>query len=263
MSVVSMEFRKLIAYRTDFWITFTGQTFIHLTIARALWQSVFEAQQTEVMQGFTLETMTLYYVCIAVGNRVLSGENIGFISREIYEGTFSRYLLYPLSVFQYKTLTYLTNSAFYAIMLIVVYSLYHLVFVPGSLGLTGAGNLLLGTALFFFSAWIYILMAMMVELLALWAENIWSLVVMLRFFTTFFGGGFVPLDFFPEWARQILQYTPFPYLLSLPVKTVLGLTSASEILQGIGILALWGLLFAGIVKMIWTVGQKNYTGVGV
>ena len=262
-SVVSMEFRKLIAYRTDFWITLTGQVFINLTIARALWQSVFETQQTQVMEGFTLETMTLYYVCIVVGNRVMNGENIGFISREIYEGTFSRYLLYPLSVFQYKTLTYLTHSAFYAMMLILVYSLYHLIFVPGPLGLIGIGNLLIGTWLFFFSAAIYVLMSMMVELLALWAENIWSLMVMLRFFTTFFGGGLVPLAFFPHWAREILQFTPFPYLLSLPVKTILGMTSATEILSGMGILVLWGLFFAGVVKLMWSVGQKSYSGVGV
>lgn len=262
-SVVAMEFRKILAYRSDFWVTFLGQILIQITIARALWQAIFDAQDTKMMEGFTLETLTLYYVVVAVGSRILTGENIGFVSREIYDGTFSRYLIYPLSVFQYKTLTYLTYSSFYAFQLLIIFSLYHLFFVDEPITLIQLGNLFLGTALFLGFTLVYIMMVMLIELLALWADNIWSLVVMLRFFSTFFGGGFLPLDFFPTWANAILQYTPFPYLISLPVKTILGLTTYQEILNGAGVLFLWGLFFATMVRITWGVGQKHYTGVGV
>jgi ABC-2 type transport system permease protein len=262
-SVVSMEFRKILAYRSDFWVTFIGQTLIQLTIARALWQNVFEVQGRSEMQGFTLEMMTLYYLIVAIGGRVLTGENIGFISREIYEGTFSRYLIYPLSVFQYKTLTYLTHSSFYALQLLLVFGAYQLAFVDGTIAAEELLRLLVGTLLFLICALVYVLMAMVIELLALWADNIWSLVVMLRFFTNFFGGGFIPLDFFPAWARGALEFTPFPLLISLPVKTIMGLVSWAEIGAGILVLGLWGAVFAGLVSVIWARGQKQYTGVGI
>lgn len=262
-SVVAMELRKIFAYRTDFWVTFLGHTLIQIVIARALWQSVFESQNTQVMEGFTIETLTLYYVIVAVGNRILTGENIGFISREIYEGTFSRYLIYPLSAFQYKTLTYLTYSTFYAFQLMLIYCLYRLIFVSEPLTLAHIGSLLLGCGLFLCSSLVYVFMVMCLELIALWADNIWSLVVMLRFFATFLGGGFLPLNFFPDWAQTLLALTPFPYLISLPVKSVMGLTSASEIISGLGVLAIWGSIFAATVALIWNKGQKHYTGVGV
>jgi ABC-2 type transport system permease protein len=263
LSVMAMELRKILAYRSDFWVTFLGQVLIQIFIAHALWQAVFAANETEVMQGFTLSKITLYYVVVAVGGRILTGENIGFVSREIYEGTFSRYLIYPLSAFHYKATTYLTYSLFYSTQLILIYFIYRLGFTSEMPNLTDILNLFLGTALFLLSALVYVLMVMMVELLALWADNIWSLVVMLRFFSTFLGGGLLPLTFFPTWAQEVLGYFPFPYYLSLPARTILGETNFVEIGIGIGVLAFWGLFFAGCVTLIWKVGQKHYTGVGV
>jgi ABC-2 type transport system permease protein len=260
-SVFSMELRKILAYRSDFWITFLGQTFIQLLIARALWKSVFEARGASSMEGFTLDMMTLYYLIVPIGTRMLTGENIGFLSREIYEGTFTRYLIYPLSVFQYKSITYLTNSLFYGVQLMILYMLYHVFYLGGSLG--NLPDLILGVGLFLVASMAYLMMAMLIELLALWADNIWSLMVMLRFFTTFFGGGFIPLDFFPSWAANILRWTPFPYLVSLPVRTTMGMSSLDDIANGFFILLSWCLIFMMGVKFIWSKGQKKYTGVGI
>lgn len=262
-SVMAMELRKILAYRSDFWVTFLGQVLIQVFIAHALWTAVFEANSTEMMEGFTLTKITLYYVITSVGQRILTGENIGFISREIYEGTFSRYLIYPLSVFGYKVTTYFTYSLFYSSQLILIYFIYRLGFTSFSFTFTEAVNLLLGTGLFLLSALVYVQMVMMIELLALWADNIWSLVVMLRFFSTFLGGGLLPLTFFPEWAQGVLQYLPFPYYLSLPTRTILGDTGTIEIITGLGILTFWGFIFSGVVALIWRFGQKHYTGVGV
>ncbi len=262
-SVVAQELRKILAYRSDFWVTFLGQTFIQLAIARALWQSLFEAQGVSSMNGYTLEMMTLYYLIAPVGTRMLTGQNIGFIANEIYEGTFSRYLIYPLSVFQYKTLTYLTNSFFFGVQLILLYSLYQLFFVEGSISLFQFSNLILGVGIFLFASFTYCMMVMCVELIALWADNIWSLVVMLRFATNFLGGGLLPLSFFPEWGLTALTYTPFPYLVSLPIKTIMGETTPAEILFGLGMLGIWGVFFMGVSQFIWRKGQKVYTGVGI
>jgi ABC-2 type transport system permease protein len=261
--VVAMELRKILAYRSDFWVTFIGQTLIQLLVARSLWEMIFSTQGVSEMKGYTLEMMTLYYLIIPIGTRMLTGENIGFLAREIYEGTFTRYLLYPLSVFQYKTLTYLTYSLFYGVQLLLIYSLFYLVFAHTPFTINHFMNLILGVMLFFCGAMTYVMMAMLIEMISLWADNIWSLVVMLRFFSSFFGGGFIPLSFLPEWSQGILAWTPFPYLISLPARTILGLTSFEEITQGIIILLVWFLVFMETVKLVWKRGERKYTGVGI
>jgi ABC-2 type transport system permease protein len=260
--VVAAEIRKILAFRADFWVTFVGQTMIQILIARSLWQNIFESNGSQAMEGFTLPMMTLYYLIVPIGTRMLTGQNIGFLSSEIYDGSFNRYLIYPVSFFQYKTLTYLTYSAFYGLQLILVYLLYQAFFGTG-ITLPLLSNLGLGLILFFIASYAYAMIGMLVELIALWADNVWSLMVMTRFVCYFFGGAFVPLVFFPQWFRNALEWTPFPYLVSLPIRTTMGIATASEIKTGIILLIVWGFVLRKGAQALWNKGQHRYTGVGI
>ncbi|MCM2350423.1 MAG: ABC-2 family transporter protein [Bacteriovoracaceae bacterium] len=260
--VVANEIRKILAFRSDFWVTFLGQTLVLILIARALWQSIFAANNTEVMEGFTLPMMTLYYIIVPIGNKILTGENVGFLAREIYDGSFNRYLVYPISFFQYKTLTYLTHSVFYALQLVLIYLLFNF-FTPEGITLNLLANLAAGVSVFIFASYVFCMLAMAIELISLWADNIWSLMVMVRFFVYFLGGSYMPLNFFPDWAEKILNYTPFPYLVSLPIRTTMGLASSSEIQQGLILLLSWAILFHLMAKLLWHKGESRYSGVGI
>lgn len=187
---------------------------------------------------------------------------MGFISREIYDGSFTRYLIYPISFFHYKTVTYLTYSLFYACQLILIYILYMLTFGDG-LKFSDIQNLLMGTGLFLVAAYVFGTLNSIVELISLWADNIWSLSVMLRFFCYFLGGSYIPLDFFPATVQTFLKFTPFPYLINLPVKTIMGLNNTPDIITGLGILILWSVIFQIISRLVWSKGQYQYTGVGI
>lgn len=260
--VVANEFRKILAFRSDFWVTFIGQTIIMVLIARALWQSIFEANGTEVMEGFTLPMMTLYYIIVPLANKILTGENIGFLAREIYDGTFNRYLIYPISFFQYKTLTYLTHSLFFCFQLILIYCSFNL-FMGQELSTGLFINLFFGILIFIAAACVYCMLAISVELISLWADNVWSLMVMLRFFIFFLGGSYLPLNFFPSWANIALKYTPFPYMISLPIRTTMGLASSGEIIIGLISLTVWGFFFFLMAKTLWHRGEYRYSGVGI
>jgi ABC-2 type transport system permease protein len=214
------------------------------------------------MEGYTLGMMTLYYLIVPIGNRILQGENMGFLSREIYDGTLNRYLIYPISFFHYKTLSYLTYSLFYAAQLIIIYFLFQAIFGEG-LFLHQIPNLWLGVTLYVVAAFTYLNLCMMVELLALWADNIWSISVMVRFFCYFLGGSYVPLEFFPAWLKSGLAWSPFPYLASIPVRTIMGLTEMTEIATGLGVLLFWALIFRAFAFLLWKRGQFRYTGVGI
>ncbi len=259
--LVASEIRKILAFRSDFWITFLGQALIQILIARALWQTIFESTAKQVMKGFTLESMTLYYVIVPLGSRMLTGENMGFLSREIYEGTFTRYLIYPISFFHYKTITYLTYSAFYGLQLGLIFILYQA--FHGGISFQVILNLLNGIFFFMMASFVYANLSMLIELLSIWADNIWSLMVMVRFLVFFLGGAYVPLDFFPGIMNQILQFTPFPYVVGLPVMVTMGLTSMKDQIIGCGVLLLWAIIFGILSRFIWKKGQYQYAGVGI
>lgn len=259
--VIASELRKIMAFRFDFWINFLGQTAIQIIIAVSLWKSIFESSQKTIMKGFSIEDMTLYYIIVPIGTKMLLGENIGFLSREIYEGTFTRYLLYPISFFDYKTITYLTYSVFYAVQLTFIFLIYQT--IQNQLTLEDFIHLGTGLSFFLLASFAYANIAFFIELISLWADNIWSLMIMVRFFCFFLGGAYIPINFFPEAIQQILPFTPFPYLIDLPVKTLMGITTPSDIALGMIILFVWGMLFRFSAKLLWKKGQYQYTGVGI
>lgn len=262
-SVISIELRKIFAYRSDFWVSYLGQSFIQLVVATALWSSLFLAQDVKELNGYNLETMIFYYLIVPMGTKILMGENIGFLSREIYDGSFTRYLIYPINPFHYKTVTFLTYSCFYAIQLFIIYTFGVLFFSSFEFHLGLLLNIIMGVSLFLIAAVTFMHMSMSIEILALWADNIWTLGVLLRFLISFLGGGLIPLSFFPDWGQLILKFTPFPYLISLPTQTILGRTTITEVIQGTIILIFWAFFFKYVVSLLWNRGSKHYAGVGI
>jgi ABC-2 type transport system permease protein len=259
-SIASMEIRKIFAYRLEFWVTFLGQVFIQYFIATALWENIFSTNKTDSLNGLNLTKISFIYFLIPIMTRALTGENIGFLSREIYEGTFSKYLIYPLSFFQFKFITYLTHSGFYLFQLslgIFIYSLFE----PNiHVGIT---NLLSAIFVLLLCSVLFLFMSFCLELIALWADNVWSLMLVLRFLTSFFGGGFIPLRFFPDHVQKVIAYTPFPYLIDFPLRIILGEANLLDSKKEIFLLLFWILFFGILMKYIWDKGQKNFTGVGI
>ncbi|TWW08287.1 hypothetical protein E3A20_25830 [Planctomyces bekefii] len=100
-------------------------------------------------------------------------------------------------------------------------------------------------------------------MVAFWAENVWSLNVMLMFAIRLLGGALLPLTLFPSWAQEYLSYTPFPYLVSFPIRALMGQVSADEWMGGMGILAMWTVFTVALGALIWRRGQLRYTGVGI
>jgi ABC-type uncharacterized transport system permease subunit len=83
----------MITYRADFWVNFFGQTLFSLTIAYFLWKSIFTSSNVTQMNGYNIEGMIFYYLIVPLIFRIQQGQGIGFISREIYDGSLNKYLL--------------------------------------------------------------------------------------------------------------------------------------------------------------------------
>ncbi len=262
-NIYLMELRKLITYRSDFWINFLGQTIFSILIAFYLWSSIFEAQGVDSINGFTLNKIFFYYLIVPIVFRLQQGETIGAISGDIYEGRLNKFLLYPLSFYLYKIATYLAHSSFFIFQLFALTFIYSVFFDTKSEVSFSFVNLTLFVIVLIVSSITYFFLNSITELLAFWADNIWSLGVVTRFITSFFGGAIIPISFFPQWSLEILNYTPFPYMINFPMKVFFGEFTYFSYFQSLGILLLWMGLFAALSHFIWTKGKYQYTGVGI
>lgn len=262
-SVFEMEIRKVFAYRLDFWVNFLGQTVFSILIAYFLWLSIFETTGEKSINGFTLDKMIIYYLLAPLILRIQQGLSIGAISQDIYDGSLNKYLLYPINFFGYKVLTHLARSSVYIVQLFLICAIFSYFFNKAQVldvGLTQAGQFIV--AMLFISICFFFLNAL-AELVAFWADYIWSLGVILRFMVGFFGGSLIPLAFFPEWSVELLSYTPFPYMISFPISILLGGVTWTTFFSNLLIISLWGLLFVFFSSRVWKVGRLRYTGVGI
>ena len=261
--VFLMELRKLIAYRVDFWVNFIGQIFLSLTIAYFLWLSIFQSSGTTEINGKNIQYMIFYYLIVPLIFRVQQGQGIGYFSRDIYEGTLSKYLLYPMNVFKFKLSTYGANSFFFLLQLFLVLIIYNIFFYDPAIYQFSILNLLAFILAIFVATLSFFYYFTIGELLAFWFDNTWSIGVISRFITSFFGGVYIPLSFFPEWSQSLLKYTPFPYMIDFPLQALVGALSLQEFGFQLFISIAWMLAFKFLCMSIWLKGQYKYSGVGI
>lgn len=262
--VLSLESRKLMSYRVDFWLNVLVSFATHLAVAWFLWTAIFEFTEAERIGGFTFEGMVLYYVLAILLGRLVRGQERGMgVAQDIYDGSLTKYLLYPTDYFGFKYAEHLGDLVPGSVQ-VLLFGALTLTFVdlPGDLSVTPI-TILMTAAVVAMANLLMYLMRFCINMVAFWADNVWSLSTMLRFTSELLGGLMLPLSLFPGWAQEGLAWTPFPYLFWFPVMTVLGEVGLGEWAWGLIVMAIWTVLVIGIALAIWWRGRLSYTGVGI
>ncbi len=262
-SVFTMELRRILSYRVDFWIQFLGSIAAQLGVAYFLWRAIFDQRDIERIGEFSFPGLMLYYLLAPLIGRTIRGAEMGSISEEIYEGTLTRYLIYPVSFFRYKFASHLAYTSLFlaqagaAMLLFGIFFGFpdDFVFSPTSLFVAIVSCVL--------ATYLYFALIASIESVAFWADNVWSLVVIVRFATGLFGGAMIPLSLFPSWAQELLVFMPFAYFISFPVRTVLGLNAPEAWIRGLLVLIGWSCAATLVLGVVWNRGKYRYTGVGI
>lgn len=263
MAVLTMELRKILSYRADFWLMFIGSLVTQFGVAWFLWASIFEYTGVDRVGEFTFPALMLYYLAAPLMMRMVQGHELGAISGEIYEGALTRYLIYPVSYFRFK----LTTCAAYTVVFITQFCIVMMIFalafgIPEPFHIAPAG-VLQALAIVICAAYLHFVLVSTIELAAFWADNVWSLIVMMRFATGLLGGAMIPLSLFPEWAQDGLSLMPFAYFISFPLRCFLGQESAVSWFNGMTVVVLWSLMLTLVYAYVWHRGRHRYTGVGI
>jgi ABC-2 type transport system permease protein len=261
--VLSIELKKAFSYRVVFWVQFLMGTGTELAVAYFVWKAVYDARGANVIQGFTFHGIVFYSLFASFASKLTRGNDRGYVSQDIYDGSLTRYLLYPLAFFPYKYVTHLTQQLLGATQLLIAFAALWLALrTTGGHAITAA-SFLAGLVTCLLTGYVHFVMASCLELVAFWQDVIWNLMVMLRFCLSLLGGAMIPLSFFPEWGRHVALLTPFPALVSFPARTFLGQVGPREWLLSAALLAAWGVAFSLLLRWIWGRGTRQYSGVGI
>ena len=262
--ILSLEARKSMSYRVDFWINAAAGVVVGIVIPYCLWKAVFAATGRETIAGFEFESLLFYYVVVTLVAKVVQGPNYRqLVSTDIYEGELNKYLVYPTSYFAFKLAQQLGSTLPVLVQLVVFGLGFTLVLDLPADALLGPSTLAASALSVLAAHLLFFALVTPLQLIAFWADNVWSLSVTLHLVSALFGGLMVPVRLFPEWAQELLLWTPFPYLFAYPVEMLLGRMSWAEWGSGFAVVAVWLTIAGAISCAIWRRGQLRYSGVGI
>lgn len=262
-AMVSMELRKAFAYRMDFWVNFIFSAIGRLTIIYFLWKSVYSFQNTNDIGGRTFEQTMLYFVILFFVDNIVrsSSMKFGVISRDIYDGSLTRYLLYPMDVLPIKFAQLMGQTvvgfAQMALGLLVLSTIIGPEVFPSPIAFV-QGVLLMVPAIV-----LYFMIVFAIELSSFWADNVWSLLVMTQFISGFFGGMYAPITMFPDSVQVWMKRMPFYHTLGSPTEAFLGHATWMSVLEGFLYSGFWLTVAAVSIRWVWGRGVRQYSGVGI
>jgi ABC-2 type transport system permease protein len=262
-SITTMQARKMMSYRADFWISALFGFAIQMGVVYFLWDAMFRESGQERIGGYAFRPMLMYYVMVLLIGKVVNVRmGDGMVAADIYDGGLSRYIVYPTNYFLFKFAQRLGDLVPALVQITVFGTLCALLFRTPELEIDAAG-MLMGAVSLFAATTLMFALTIPLETVAFWADNVWSLNVMLRFAVQLFGGMMMPMTLYPEWARAPLHWLPFRYVFDVPVNVILGRIGFGEWLLGLVVCAGWLAIVSAITALLWRRGSRAYTGVGM
>jgi len=179
--------------------------------------------------------------------------------REIVEGKLSFRLLQPLDPGWHHFASHFAERFArlpFAIGLIVLFfGLYPQAFWQPSLG-----QILLFLVFVTLAFALRFLMQYTLSMFAFWTERASALEQFWFLFYLFLSGLIAPLEVFPPALREIVLWTPFPYLIHVPASLLVGLPV--DVGRSLLVMLGWGTLFGVVYRWLWRKGLRQYSGMG-
>lgn len=179
--------------------------------------------------------------------------------REIVEGTLSFRLLQPLNPIWHHFASHVSERLArlpFALLLVVLFFWLY----PQAFWVPSIGTLLLFALVSALAFALRFLMQYTLSMLAFWVERASALEQFWLLFYLFLSGLIAPLEMFPPLLREIVLWTPFPYLIFFPASILVGLPI--DVARGLLVMLGWSVLFYAAYRWLWRRGLRQYSGMG-
>lgn len=179
--------------------------------------------------------------------------------REIVEGKLSLRLLQPIDPVWHHVARHLTEKIARLPIIAVLSGLFSVLY-PEAAWIPSLSQIFLGAMAIALAFILRFAIQYTFAMLAFWTERASAIQQFWGLFYIFLSGAIAPLEVFPDTVRQILEWTPFPYMMHFPAILLMGLpvNFGSSILIMIG----WTIVFIMLNRWLWRKGLKQYSGMG-
>ncbi len=178
-----------------------------------------------------------------------------FIEEQATSGDINNFLAKPISLYKYilvddlslKILNLFTLAPFIFIACIFLLRGNSLNYNLAVLGIS-----LTTTAISFLVSFNF---SYLIGLFSFWFDEFWAINNVKLVVVTFLGGVVLPYSFFPDWSIRLLKYSPFPYMLTWPVRVLRGQFEPLEIIISL----FWYVALGLCIKVLQKLAISKYS----
>ncbi len=179
--------------------------------------------------------------------------------KEVIQGKLSFYLLQPIDPVWHHVARHLTEKITRIPIVLAFIGLFFLLY-PQAFWQPSLIQILLFIIAVAMAFMLRFLIQYTFSMLAFWMERASAIEELWFLFYGFLSGLIAPLEVFPPGFREIVELTPFPYMMHFPAALLVGLdvnlVRSSLIMLG------WMIVFFIINRWLWKKGLKQYSGMG-
>jgi len=262
IQVFKISFAQEFAYRLNF-IMWRVRNVTQILVVFFLWDTIFSVQGRELF-GYTRDKIITYVFGLIFVKAFVLSAKAQDVAGDIARGDIINYLLKPLNYFKYWLTRDISSKVLNLIFASIEFSILYLILKPPFYFQENLLTILLFLVSIGIAMYIFFLILFIVSAIPFWAPEMgWGghfLVTVIL--VEFLSGSLFPLDILPVSLQNILNFTPFPYLVFFPIQVYLGKITGLLLFKGIAISLVWIVFLWLIMNKIWEKGLKAYQAYG-
>jgi ABC-type uncharacterized transport system permease subunit len=247
----SMQFRLAM-------LVMVAGNLLYLTIVFFLWKSIYASAGTDIVNGMTFHDTLIYLVLATALFNFMEMYTVWEIGRNIQSGKIVLDLLKPM---RYRSYLFWSYSGTFVIQ-------FFATFLPTFIivCIVTGGAIPMGTNLLYFI--ISVIMAVVINYsidfivgtICLYTQSIWGINIMKQVIVLLLSGATIPIAFFPEALKKVVECLPFQSIYNTPLTILLNNSPNFEtMVLKLGIQLIWCIVLLLLSSLFWKVSMRQIT----
>lgn len=252
-TLLEVQYAYMVEYRAELLLwTLSG---ILPFILMGAWMKA--SQNTQL--GLSSLDLARYFLATFIARQFSIVWVIWEFEKQIVQGTLSPRLLQPIDPGWHHLTSHLSERLarlpFAIVLVAIFFALY-----PQSFWIPSLSGTLLFILAVTLAFGLRFIMQYTFAMFAFWIERAAAIEQFWFLFYLFLSGLIAPLELFPPLVRQIVFWTPFPYMIHFPAALLVGIPV--DVGRSLLVIGLWSGVFLVLNRWLWRKGLKQYSGMG-
>lgn len=260
-TVFQLSFQNEFTYRLNF-VLWRFRNVLRILMTYFLWNSIFS--QNKIAFGYTKEQMMTYvFSVLVVLSFIISSPSNDNMGGEISSGDLSNFLAKPINYINYWLTRDWASKLLNIIFSFLEIGILWFIIRPNLQIVTNPAQILMAIIACLVAVLTYFYLSKLAVFVAFWApENTWTAMFMILVFLEILSGSIFPLNILPSYFYNLVQFTPFPFLVYFPIGIFVGKFSLGESLIILFKSSLWLIFSYTLSRLMWKSGLKVYSASG-